>query len=143
MNGKEKRRVPIVPYLRLPEAPDEKAYLVGSRCRVCGETYLGQRKACLKCHSVDSFDEIALSTRGRLLVYTVVHQSAPGVPVPHIAGIVMLPEGVHLRTNIIGVPAELGILQAGSEVEMVTQVVREDSEGNEIVAYVFRPVEGG
>ena len=43
---KEKQVKPILPFLRVPENPDEKPYLAGSKCKSCGATYLGARMAC-------------------------------------------------------------------------------------------------
>ena len=37
----EKTQNPIVPYLQLPTAPGEKAYLAGVKCKSCGAAYLG------------------------------------------------------------------------------------------------------
>lgn len=139
----EKKQVPILPFLRLPEKPGEKAYLVGSKCRQCGAVYLGERMACGKCLSTEPLEEVRLSDRGNLHVFSIVHQSAPGVRVPYIAAIVDLPEGVSVRCNIEGVEPDPKNLQFGMPVEMYTEVVHVDNEGNEIVAFKFRPVRDG
>ena len=134
----EKTQKPIVPFLKIPEGGD-KPYLLGSRCKDCGATYLGKRMACSKCFSTQAMDEIKLSDRGELHVFSIVHQSAPGVPTPYVAAIVDLPEGVSVRCNIEGVEADPKNLKFGMPVQMYSEVVHTDKEGNEIVAFKFRP----
>jgi uncharacterized OB-fold protein len=99
----EKKQNPIVPYLRLPKAPGEKAYLAGVKCKSCGAAYVGTRVACGKCFAVDNFKEIRFSNRGTLRAFTIVFQTAPGIEVPFIAAIVDMPEGTAVRANIGGV----------------------------------------
>ncbi len=135
----EKKERPIVPFLRLPEGPGEKAYLSGSKCRQCGAAYLGSRMACSRCLSTEPLEELRLSDKGELHVFSIVHQSAPGIPVPYVAAIVDLPEGVSVRCNIEGVEPDPKHLQFGMPVEMFTEKVHTDREGNEIIAFKFRP----
>lgn len=139
----EKQARPIVPFLRLPERPEERPYLVGSKCRQCGTVYLGSRMACSRCFSTEPMEEVKLSDKGELHVFSIVHQSGPGIPVPYIAAIVDLPEGVSVRCNIEGVEPDPKHLAFGMPVEMFTEVVRQDREGNDIVAFKFRPAKNG
>jgi uncharacterized OB-fold protein len=136
----EKARKPIVPFLRVPEDGAEKPYLLGSRCKSCSAVYLGKRMACSKCFSTEPMDEIKLSDKGELHVFSIVHQSAPGIPTPYIAAIVDLPEGVSVRCNINGVEPDPKNLKFGMPVQMVTETVRTDREGNDVVSFSFRPV---
>lgn len=136
-----KKQNPIVPYLRIPETPGEKAYLWGMKCRSCGCAYLGKRLACAKCFAVDDFDEIRFSDHGTLRAFTVVHQTAPGIEVPFVAAIVELPEGTGVRCNIEGIEPDGEKVAAllGKRVEMFTAKLREDQEGNDVIAFKFRP----
>jgi uncharacterized OB-fold protein len=136
----EKSQKAIVPFLVIPENPAEKPYLLGSRCKGCSAVYLGKRMACSKCFSTEPMDEIKLSDRGELHVFSIVHQSAPGVPTPYIAAIVDLPEGVSIRCNIDGVEPDPKNLKFGMPVQMSTQKIRTDREGNDVVSFSFRPV---
>jgi uncharacterized OB-fold protein len=134
----EKTQRPIVPFLKLPASGSP--YLQGSRCKKCGATYLGARMACSKCFSTDAMDEIKLSDRGELHVFSIVHQSVPGVVTPYIAAIVDLPEGVSVRCNIEGVAPDPKNLKFGMPVQMVTEKIRTDREGNDVIAFSFKPV---
>jgi hypothetical protein len=134
----EKTQKPIVPFLKIP-ADGGKPYLQGSRCKNCGATYLGARMACSKCFSTEAMDEIKLSDKGELHVFSIVHQSAPGVPTPYIAAIVDLPEGVSVRCNILGVEPDPKNLKFGMPVQMVAEKIRTDREGNDVISFSFKP----
>jgi hypothetical protein len=130
-------RRPIVPFLRLPDGGEP--YLAGQRCGACGAVYLGRRLACSRCLATGPFTEVPLSRRGTLWVYSIVHQSMPGVPVPYVAAIVDLPEGVAVRANLVGVEPDPAKLRFGMPVEMTTGVSQQDRDGNDVVAFYFRP----
>jgi hypothetical protein len=128
---------PIVPFLRLPEQGEP--YLVGQKCSGCGAVYLSTRRACSRCLATGPFAEIRLSSRGTLWVWSIVHQSVPGVKVPYVVGVVDLPEGVSVRCNIIDVEPDPAKLRFGMPLEMTTGVSQQDREGNDVVAFYFRP----
>lgn len=129
---------PIISFLALGEKP----HLMGLRCRSCGATYLKSgRVACAKCGDARNFDDLALSDHGTLWVYSIVHQSAPGIPVPYVAAIVDLPEKVSVRCTLIDVEPDPAKLPYGMAVRMVTKKVRTDKEGRDVIAFFFRPAE--
>ena len=130
---------PIVPFLRLG-SDGEQPYLVAKKCSQCGAVYLGRRVACSKCCATGPFNEIRLSDRGTLWVYSIVHQSAPGIPTPYVAAIVDLPEGASVRCTLVDVDPQPEKIRFGMPVEMVTRKVREDKDGNDVIAFFFRPV---
>jgi len=129
---------PIVPYLHL----EPKPHLVGKKC-ACGALFLDARRvACSKCGATE-LQPVPLSTKGKLYVFSVVHQSFPGIKTPYVTAIVDLPEGVSVRTNLIDVSPE--DLQNNPHkyfdmpVEMVAGVVSKDREGHDVVGFSFRP----
>jgi len=127
---------PIISFLALGEKP----HLRGLRCRTCGATYLRRgRVACAKCGTANHFDEIALSDHGTLYVYSIVHQSAPNIPVPYIAAIVDLPEKVSVRCTLVGVEPDPAKLPFDMPVKMITRKVRTDKEGRDVIAFFFTP----
>ena len=101
--------------------------------------YLGTRVACSRCTARGRFEEIPLSRRGTLWVYSIVHQSVPGAPVPYVAAIVDLPEGVAVRCTLVDVPPDAAALRFGMPLEMTTGVSQQDRDGNDVVAFWFRP----
>ena len=130
----------IVPFLRLPD--EGEPYLVGQRCKPCGAVYLGARRACSRCTAEGQFEEIPLSRKGTVWVWSIVHQSVPGVPVPYVVGVVDLPEGVSVRCNLIDVEPDPTKLRFGMPVEMTTGVSQQDRDGNDVIAFYFRPSRG-
>jgi uncharacterized OB-fold protein len=132
-----KGRRPILPFLRLPESGEP--YLVGQRCKSCGAIYLGKRVACSKCTGRGPFEETPLSRTGTLWVYSIVHQSVPGAPVPYVAAIVDLPEGVSVRCTLKDVEPDPTKLTFGMPLEMTTGVSQQDRDGNDVIAFWFRP----
>jgi len=132
-------RRPILPFLRLPEQGEP--YLVGQKCGGCGAVYLNQRVACSKCQATGPFTEIPLSRTGTLHVFSIVHQSMPGVPTPYIAAIVDLPEGVSVRATLVDVEPDPAKLKFDMPLEMTTGVSQKDKDGNDVVAFWFRPAQ--
>jgi uncharacterized OB-fold protein len=133
-------RRPILPFLRLPE--DGEPHLVGQKCGGCGAVYLGKRMACSRCCGTGPFTEIPLSRHGKLHVFAIVHQSMPGVPTPYVAAIVDLPEGVSVRATLQDVDPDPAKLPFDLPLEMITGVSQQDRDGNDIVAFWFRPRKG-
>lgn len=129
----------IVPFLRLGSAPGEADHLVGQRCGACGAVYFSERVACARCSAEGGFREVVLSRRGKLYVYTIVHQSAPGVSVPFVSAIVDLEGGASVRCTLVDVEPDPAELDFDMAVEMLTRTVRRDKEGNDVVAFFFRP----
>jgi uncharacterized OB-fold protein len=133
-----KQARPIVPFLRLG-SNGEKPHLVGKKCGHCGAVYLGNRVACSRCYATGPFNEVRLGDRGTLWVYSIVHQSAPGIPTPYVAAIIDLPEGASVRCTLVDVEPNPESIQFGMPVEMLTKKVREDKDGNDVIAFFFRP----
>lgn len=134
-----KDSVPMVPYLRLPETSDEQACLMGSRCPVCQETFLGERVLCVKCGNQEGIEAVKLSRTGELFTFTIVCHSAPWVQVPYVAAIVKLPEGPLVKATIIDIEPDPEKLENGMKLEMVVRKVRKDDADRDVWAYMFRP----
>jgi uncharacterized OB-fold protein len=56
--------------------------------------------------------------------------------------VVDLPEGVAVRCNLIDVEPDPARLHFGMPVEMTTGVSQQDREGNDVIAFYFRPAQG-
>ena len=70
--------------------------------------------------------------------YTITVSKPGFVGTSHL---VDLPEGVSVRCNLIDVEPDPAKLRFGMPVEMTTGVSQQDREGNDVVAFYFRPVE--
>lgn len=138
-----------MPYLQLPSEDLGEAYLQGLQCKDCGQTYTYEstRRACSKCTGAaeDQFQSVRLSNEGEVWVYTIVHQSFPGVPTPFVGAIVDVPvEGqpenkVAIRANVVGVEADPAAVSMGMKVKMTVRAARKDKEGNDVVLFEYVP----
>src|SRR5271155_130137 len=131
---------PIVPYLKLDPTP----HLIGQKCGVCGATYADvNRMACSKCGGTGPFETVALSTHGRVYVFSVIHQSFPGIKTPYMTAIVDLSEGVSVRATIDDVDPEEAERDPhkffNMPVELLTRVAAKDQEGRDVIAFAFKP----
>ncbi len=131
---------PIIGTLKL----DPKPHLVASKCGGCGALFLDlKRLACSKCGSSGNFSQVPLSDKGKVYVFSVIHQSFPGIKTPYITAIVDLPEGISVKSNLIDVDPE--DLQKnpqkafGMPVDLVVNAVAKDRQGNDVMAFQFRP----
>jgi uncharacterized OB-fold protein len=130
----------ILPILKLQPKP----HLVGSKCASCGAIFLDvKRTACSKCGASGNLQPTQLSDKGKVWVFSVIHQSFPGIKTPYVTAVVDLPEGVSVKSNLIDVdPEELEKNPQkafGMAVEMVVNQVATDRQGNPVMAFQFRP----
>lgn len=128
-------------WLALPTKPGEEAHLKGTKCRDCGEYVLGQRKFCLNCLG-DNVEQVVLSSKGVLTNYTIANVPPPGWkgPVPYPVGEVQLPEGVKVASMMVDTDIEkLSMESIGQKMELVVEKVMEDEQGNDIMAYRWKP----
>ena len=140
-HGTEKKQVLLREGLfHLPASPNERPYLIGSKCRVCGNVFFPKRVVCPACISEDTLEEISLSTRGRINSFAVVEVAPPGFTVPYTQALVDLPEGLTIFSPIAGGASEAKALELGAEVELIIAPISVDEDGNEVIGYKFRPL---
>lgn len=132
---------PVVPFLKIPE-DGSAPYLVGVKCKKCGEVYVGgeTRQACAKCGAREGFETIRLSDKGKLYNYTIVHRNFPGIPVPFISAIVDLDGGGTLKGNLLDVNPVPDAIKFDMPVKVVIRDAgRKDKAGNSYLSYFFVP----
>ncbi|MBI3678004.1 MAG: OB-fold domain-containing protein [Proteobacteria bacterium] len=129
---------PAVSFLKTAE--NGAPYLAGSKCKKCGEVFVGTRDTCAKCFTRGQMDHIHLADTGRLYNFTVVHRNFPGVPVPFISVIVDLDGGGTLKGNLLDVEPDPAKIKFDMPVKVVYRNAgRKDKEGNGYFAYFFTP----
>lgn len=81
--------------------------LLAGKCLRCGKIHLPPRPVCSECYSKD-FDWTTVSTKGRLLTYTVIHIAPLQFQsmAPYAMGIVQLENGLKIPGMIRGVPLD-------------------------------------
>lgn len=132
-------KVPIIDYLVVPEKGEP--WLLGNRCPRCGTTYLGKRMACSKCSYAGSFEEVQLSKKGKLYVFSVVYQSIPPIKTPYVTCVVDLPEGVAVRGALREVEPDPRAIEFDMEVEMFFESAGVNNEGSQVISFYFRPAD--
>lgn len=124
----------------LPASPGDVARLLGSRCESCGEVTFPSQPWCCNCGG--EARELLLSTRGSLYSFTNVNNPPPEGykgPIPYGVGVVEV-DGVRIMCNITEPdPAKLRI---GMEMALVVDTLFVDDAGNDVIGFMFRPVEG-
>jgi uncharacterized OB-fold protein len=129
--------LPVVEWLK---AGDGGPYLEGQACEKCQAIYLGERAHCARCFARGSLRPKRLSNRGTLYVYSIVHRSFPGVPVPYVSAIVDLEGGGTVKGNLIGIEPDPAKLELGMPVQVVYRdLERKDDKGNSYFSYFFQP----
>ena len=123
-----------------PQSPEEKPYLIGAKCTVCGYISFPKLMVCPRCVKPDTMEEIHLSGKGKIDMFSTCYAALPGFKAPSIQGFINLEEGARIWSLITGTEPSDEALKIGMDVELVIEKLREDSEGNEIMSYKFRPV---
>jgi len=81
----EKRRLPVLPgIIREATTTAETSRLIGSRCTSCGRTFFPWQPVCRVCMRDGTMEETALSTRGKIDTFAVVHVAPLGFKAPYI-----------------------------------------------------------
>ncbi len=127
-------------FYEFPGGDTDDLRLVGSQCLDCGERHFPEKLCCPNCSS-RQLDKVILSETGVIDTYTVVRQTAPTWkgPVPYIIVAVMLDDGVKVTSHLIDCDPEQ--VKIGSRVKTVAGKLREDEEGNEIIAHMFKIID--
>jgi uncharacterized OB-fold protein len=135
-----KRMVPLREGIfQLPSGPDEEPALIGSRCQSCGDQFFPRRYICLSCGQED-IEEVPLSRRGKVWTYTVARQTPPGslMQAPYVIAVVQLEGGAMVQAVLS--EYDLEAVRIGMEVEMVLEKMGTSAEGNDLMAFKFKPV---
>ncbi len=118
-------------------AENGDAWVRGYRCSACGTAAEVPTIACRRCHARGTMEEFRAGDSGKLVTWSIVHRSYPGVPVPFVSAVVRLDDGISIKGNLDGVAHD--DLAAGMPVRLVMDDAggAKDKEGNDYVAYHF------
>lgn len=137
----EKKRIPVQEGLfYLPSSPEEKPYLIGAKCRVCGYVSFPKLLVCPCCVMKDTMEEIHISGKGTIDTFSICYAALPGFQAPSIQAYINLDEGARIWSLITDVEPSDENLGIGMDVELTIGKLRDDAAGNEIVSYQFKPV---
>lgn len=125
-----------------PSSPKEKPYLNGSKCSNCGYVTFPPKSICPICIKDNTMVKVSLGSTGKLDSLVVVRQAPPGFVAPYMLGMVQMPDGPEVFTLITGCEIEDNALEIGQEMELIIDKITENSEGDEIIGWKFRPAAG-
>ncbi|MBI2318211.1 MAG: OB-fold domain-containing protein [Betaproteobacteria bacterium] len=125
---------------RVPQAPQDKPYLLGSRCGECGYTSFPATQVCPVCLKPRTMKDVPLSRRGKIHTFAISMIGTSQHKAPYVQAYVDLPEGPRVFAAIVNCPPTPEAVRAGMAVELVLGPVGEDEEHNEIIGYQFQPV---
>ena len=122
---------------KLPESGKE-TFLVGVKCKNCGEVFFPIRSRCINCFGED-MEEVALSKKGKIYTYTIVHNATPGYtgPVPYAVGAIELPEGIVILSPLT--QSDFSKLKVGMNVELVFEKLFTNEDGQDVISFKFKP----
>lgn len=115
---------------RRPRIDHVRGLLVGSRCTKCLAMSWPARAVCHRCGS-PTLEPALFGPRGKLVTYTTVWVSRPGLPTPYVLGQVDLGDSVRVVGHIRGVAAD-------AKVPLSVRLVVESDE-NAFPPFWFKP----
>jgi uncharacterized OB-fold protein len=127
-------QIPMVDYLVL----DGEPHLVSQECKGCGALFFDRRNACARCGK-RTFGTRDLSPNGVVRSFSIIHQAAPGVPVPYVSSVIDLDGGGSVKANVLNIEPDPEHVKLGMKVRMTTFVAGTDDDGTEAVAFAFEP----
>ena len=122
---------------RIPKSPDEKPAEIANRCPRCGEHFFTKREICLACWQV-GLEEAYLTGPGKIYTFTIPRQTPPGslMEAPYVIVQVQLAEKVIVGSVLSD--CDVDSVRVDMPVELVLEKVKQDEEGNDVVALKFR-----
>ena len=132
----KKRKALQESLLRVDSNPANDA-LRGNYCPACKLTFFPSRVNCAKCCALLTKEAILPST-GKVASFTTIHRKPPNsvIEAPYTVGEIDIGKGINVISIIRADPKEIKI---GMKVELLFEKLREDSEGNDLVVYAYKP----
>ncbi len=136
MQAQSKRPLPDMSERMRPffEAARERRFVL-QHCDRCATAYFPAIELCRSCLRSDAFTWKAASGRGTVYSYVVVHQvyhPAFAAEIPYAVADILLAEGPHMTSRVIGLP--ISKLRIGLDVQVVFERV-----DDVLTLPVFRP----
>jgi hypothetical protein len=137
------KKIPFAEGMWVIKPQDGRPTLLGSRCPSCGELFFPKKEKgiCVHCQ-YPSLENVELGREGKIVAFTTVLQAPAGGayfgPVPYNYGLVDLVDGIRVETQLGG---EFEKLKIGQRVVLTVEKLYTDKNGNEVEAFIFRPLE--
>jgi len=126
--------------------PSDEPQLIGSRCAACGVMTFPVQADCPRCNGAD-MKEALFHRRGTLWTFTTqgfvpksppyAFEVNPDDFETYAVGYVEFADQAKVEGRIFG--CDPAALEIGMEMEVVVVPFMEDTDGNEVMTYAFRP----
>ena len=93
----------------------EISSITAVKCINCGELYFPEVTACMVCQNTDT-QAVELAGDGKIVSYTWVHRTPPGVPGPYCLCVIDLAEGLQVWAQLQD--AKEGAVEVGQKVRV-------------------------
>lgn len=122
-----------------PESKNDKPYLIGAKCSLCGYVCFPKKDVCVRCCKNGTMETAKFGPYAKLDSFAVMQVAPPGFVAPYIQGYVVLDDGPKIFTLISGCEPEDNVLQLGEKMELVIEKITVDDKGNNLIGWIFRP----
>jgi uncharacterized OB-fold protein len=114
----------------------ERYLALGIECLDCGIKNFPKSEYCVKCSS-NNLKEYRIATKGRLLYFTQVTQTAEEMMVyaPYVIGLIELEDSIRVTGQIVD--CNLDEVKEGMEVRMVFRILARDGDEG-LIRYGFK-----
>lgn len=127
--------------------PSSEPFLLGSRCKKCGDYFFPQISACGNpaCMNAE-LEQVNLSRKGKLYSFTINYKPAPPpyVPpdpfLPYAIGVMELAKEKMMIQGQIVTDYNYNKLKIGMDIEVVLDPIYKDNDGKEVIAWKFKPI---
>ena len=137
----EKKVLPLKEGLfHIPSSPTDEPYLIGSKCRVCGYVAFPKKVICPACVRDDTMEETPVGKRASIVSFSLMGQATKGFTAPYIQAMVRLEEGIAIATTLTDCELKEDAVEVGQPVELVITKIKVDDQGNDIIAWKYRPI---
>ena len=138
------RRIPIREDLLTTPLDDlSKVHLKGTKCKDCGEVFMGHVIGCANCGS-EKMEPTVFSDNGILYTYSIIQYVPPGDYrgpkdpfVPFVEGLVELPDGIRIVAPVLECAVDAAKINMPLKLKVYDFF--KDEEGNDVVAFCYVP----
>ncbi len=127
--------------------PSKEPYLIGGRCKVCGDYFFPRVEACGNPQCMSSeIEEVPLSRKGKLYTYSINYFKpptpyvSPDPFVPYATAVMALDKEKMMVQGQIVTGFDFSKLKVGIAMEVVLETLYKDAQGNDVLVWKFRPL---
>jgi len=124
----------------IPDSSTDEAYLIGSKCRVCGYVAFPKKVICPACVRDDTMEEAPIGKKANIASFALMGQAPKGFTAPYFQAMVRLEEGITIATTLTDCELKEDAVEMGQPVELVITKIKVDDQGNDIIAWKYRPL---